>query len=261
MLYIQFKNDYICFYNIKNMKKALQLIPLFLFFTFLSFSQVKFNIANTPTNLAGTVYTINADPSHPEIQLAEQIALQIQVHNNTGSTKSWIFTRRKLSVPSDWTDKTCIIPGNCYLEDPKEFWSTPDTYDVADGDSIILNPDFKPNLSSAGSGRYRFYVGDRNHYDDSMDVQINFTLGLKTIKSVPTFSISPNPASDYFSINMNGNENVNVKIIDVLGNNIYNETISTNKKIDISDFKNGVYFVTVQSSELKITNRKLVIRH
>ena len=33
-----------------------------------------------------------------------------------------------------------------------------------------------------------------------------------------------------------------------------------NEKI-ISDFKNGVYFVTVQSSEIRITNRKLVIRH
>ena len=243
------------------MKKALQLLTLFLFFTFLSFSQVKFNIANTSTDLSGLVYTINVDPSHPEIQIAEQIALQIQVHNNTGSSKSWIFTRRKLSVPSDWTDKTCIIPVNCYLEDSKDIWSTPDTYIVADGDSIILNPDFKPNLTSVGTGRYRFYVGDRNHYDDSMDVQINFTLGLRPIKSVPTFSISPNPAIDYFSIATNGNENINVKIIDILGNNVYNETISSNKKIDISDFKNGVYFVTVQSSEIRITNRKLVIRH
>ena len=243
------------------MKKALHLIPIFLLFTFLSFSQVKFNLSNTTTNLAGNVYTINVDPSTTEIQIAGQIALQIQVHNNSGTTKSWIFTRRKLSVPSDWTDKCCILPGQCYLEDPKDIWNSPDTYDVANGDSIILNPDFKPNLSNVGSGRYRFYVGDRNHYDDSMDVLINFTLGLKPIKTVPSFSISPNPASESFSINANGNDNLNVKIIDVLGNTVFNEVIYSNKKIDVSDFKNGVYFVTVESDDLRVTNRKLVIRH
>ena len=54
---------------------------------------------------------------------------------------------------------------------------------------------------------------------------------------------------------------MSIKIIDVLGNNVYSETLSGNKKIDVSDFKNGIYFVTLESSDTRISNRKLIIRH
>ena len=62
-------------------------------------------------------------------------------------------------------------------------------------------------------------------------------------------------------ISSNEVDNSNVKIVDVLGNVVYTETISATKKIDLSDFKNGIYFITIETSDSKISNRKLIIRH
>jgi len=57
-------------------------------------------------------------------------------------------------------------------------------------------------------------------------------------------------------------ENANIKVVDVLGNTVYNETITNgSKNVDVSSFKNGVYFVIVEVPGIKPMNRKLIIRH
>ena len=76
-----------------------------------------------------------------------------------------------------------------------------------------------------------------------------------------SFSAVPNPASDYVLISTNGIDNATIKIIDILGNTIYLENISTTKKIDVSDYKNGIYFVSIESSDSKIVNRRLIVKH
>ena len=80
-------------------------------------------------------------------------------------------------------------------------------------------------------------------------------------KNTISFSVIPNPASDFIYITLNGAENSSIKIIDILGNNLYFETISTSKKIDISDFKNGIYFISIESSDSKIASRRLIVKH
>ena len=243
------------------MTKTILLFSFLSIFILSGFTQVKFNISGTKTDLTGGVHTVNLDPNNLELQTIGAIALQIQLHNNTGSSKTWTFTRNKVSVPNDWSDYVCVVPGDCYLASTDLVWTTPNSFTLADGDSILLNPHFEPTTSTAATGRYRFYVGDRNSKVDSIDVQINFTLGLKSIKNTPSFSMTPNPAADNVTFNTNGAESATIKIIDVLGNNVLNETISGAKKIDVSDFKNGIYFVSIETSELKVSNRKLVIRH
>jgi hypothetical protein len=50
--------------------------------------------------------------------------------------------------------------------------------------------------------------------------------------------------------------------MDVLGNIIYRDIITNGSKlIDVSDFKNGVYFVVIDPVGMKPTNRKLIIKH
>jgi hypothetical protein len=82
-----------------------------------------------------------------------------------------------------------------------------------------------------------------------------------SIKNAISFSAVPNPASDFVLISTNGIDNATIKIIDVLGNTIYLENISTSKKIDVSDYKNGIYFITIESSDSKIVNRRLIVKH
>jgi hypothetical protein len=60
---------------------------------------------------------------------------------------------------------------------------------------------------------------------------------------------------------LNNTEKGLVRVIDLLGNVIYSESIFTSSKINTSDFKNGVYFVTIESEGVKLSSRKLVVRH
>ena len=76
-----------------------------------------------------------------------------------------------------------------------------------------------------------------------------------------SFSVIPNPASDFVLITTNGLDNASIKIIDILGNNLYSENITSTKKVDISDFKNGIYFISIESSDSKIANRRLIVKH
>ena len=50
--------------------------------------------------------------------------------------------------------------------------------------------------------------------------------------------------------------------VDVLGNVVLNETsFNQTKKIDVSNFRNGIYFVKVESEGSKAITRKVVVRH
>ena len=232
-----------------------------MFLPFLGVSQVAVKIAGSSNNIESTVYTLNVDPSNSDLINFGYLKLDIELYNNTGTNKSWRITRSKVSAPSDWTDQLCI-PGECYSPD-QNVWSTPasNPINLNAGSFAVLNIHISPNSLSAGTGRYKYSIGDGTTFEANFEIQINFTLGVKAVKPTTTFSISPNPASDYLVIASNNADNATVKIIDVLGNNVFNDYIPLSKKIDVSEFKNGVYFITIETSEAKVTNRKLVIRH
>ena len=74
-------------------------------------------------------------------------------------------------------------------------------------------------------------------------------------------NIGPNPATDYIQITMNGVESANLKIMDALGTTISKEAITSKKKINVSDLRNGVYFVVIEIPGSKTITRKVIIRH
>ena len=97
---------------------------------------------------------------------------------------------------------------------------------------------------------------------DSVDLEVNFTMGVSSIKQEVSVSIAPNPATDFVSINLNGIETAAIKIVDVLGNTVFRDSyFSGVKKIDVSNFKNGIYFVMIESNGIKTMTRKVVIKH
>ncbi len=224
---------------------------------------ISINVLNSQTDISGNSsnpYTINLDPTNHELTSLGYFILDLELQNKTGIAKTWRITRKKLNVAQDWLDQICI-PGNCY--DPfGDVWSTPANNPIVlnNTEKALLNLHFTPG-SSAGNSIYRYYIGNGTTYEDSVDIKLSYTLGVKANKQNTTFSIGPNPASEQVIISTNSNELSTVKIIDVLGNNVYSESISGNKKIDVSDFKNGIYFISIESSETKISNRKLIIRH
>jgi hypothetical protein len=243
------------------MKKLLLSIVTISVLAFYGNSQITMNIAGQSTDISGGVHIVNLDQNTPELVNTGAIVINVVVHNNTGSSKSWNVTRKKLSVPSTWEDMVCL--SNCYNYEPNDIFCTPsnELMTIANSSTGTVQLHYTPDNSYSGSVVYRYYVGDCSTFEDSVDIQLNFALGLKSVKQSSTFSVSPNPANDIVNITNIGNDINSVKIIDVLGNIVYNETITNSKKVDVSDFKNGIYFVSIETSDSKISNRKLIIRH
>ena len=66
------------------------------------------------------------------------------------------------------------------------------------------------------------------------------------------------------TVNTSGLEGsgASVRIVDVLGKQVYSEEFSgSSKKIDVSDFKNGVYLLTVSEKGSAVQTRRIVVRH
>ena len=78
------------------------------------------------------------------------------------------------------------------------------------------------------------------------------------------FTMYPNPAKDYFTVKMNTDEKMklNLKMYNVLGEEVFRtETFVnsfTEKKIDVSELKAGIYFLEAESEGARIT-KKIII--
>lgn len=84
---------------------------------------------------------------------------------------------------------------------------------------------------------------------------------VKKIKAGVLLSVYPNPATDYVLLTLNGSSSdAEVIITDVLGKEVHSEKFSGSKKLNVHDFKNGVYVLSVVSNGTTFTKR-FVIKH
>jgi hypothetical protein len=87
-------------------------------------------------------------------------------------------------------------------------------------------------------------------------------VGIGEKNNSPDFTISPNPSQGMVKLIMNGKGNKEIRIMNVTGNNVYQETTDlTIRNIDLTNLSTGIYFVQVtDGSTSKILVKKLIIR-
>lgn len=251
------------------MKKLILSIYILFGITLVASTQDNIEIAlsSTPTvDISGSSHTVQV--TEPGVIITDFL-----VSNNTGSTTQWRITRLRINVPGSWEDFLCWghstdpFGGTCYSATQMNTnpWTTSggDSFPINDGEKGKLTVDIDPDDLAGGSAHYRYYVtSDGVTYLDSVDIIVNSSLTVKEVKQDVSLSIAPNPASDQISINLTGIENASVKIVDVLGNVVYKDAnFMSTKKIDVSSFKNGIYFVMIESNGIKTMTRKVVVRH
>ncbi|MBI1836563.1 MAG: T9SS type A sorting domain-containing protein [Flavobacteriia bacterium] len=223
-------------------------------------------VGSGTTDMSGQTISINVDNTN-------QIATSMTFNNNSGATQSWRMTVKDLTNTAGWEDGFCWgstsnpLIGNCYGNSQVNSnpWTTPNTNtghpSVDNGSSGTLLSDITPG--GAGQGHYRYLISlDGTTFIDSVDILVTSTAGIKDIKNNPSFSMSPNPANDIISLDVNDLNVTGIKMLDLLGNIVYTENnVSDNKKVDVSNFKNGVYFVVIEINGKATLNRKLVVKH
>ena len=83
----------------------------------------------------------------------------------------------------------------------------------------------------------------------------NAPSGINQFTNTNTIKIYPNPANN--KITIDANDVVDVKLFDVLGNEI---TSTKQNQIDVSNFNDGVYFIQVQTKQNTAT-QKIIVQH
>jgi uncharacterized repeat protein (TIGR03803 family) len=120
-----------------------------------------------------------------------------------------------------------------------------------------------PRGSLISDGNYLYGItstGGANNAGTIFRIGINTVTGITDNKERTQVNIYPNPTADI--INVQGQfENAQIKIYDVLGKSVYqNNSASSTLQIDLSNQPNGIYFLSIQTSEGTV-NKKIVISH
>jgi hypothetical protein len=224
-------------------------------------------------DLSGGSHYVNLYGSSPDL-VGGIYEAHFIVTNNTGSDKQWKITRKKITVPSTWIDQICWPP-LCYNASG-DLYSTPNSGGnpapiIVNGTHLTttsleaeLKPRITPDLNAASYAVYRYYITDVTNgmYMDSIDLNVNFTLNTNSPKPNPVITLSPNPASEMLTISLGTNEDATLRIVDGLGKVVMTTSLYNGQKsIDVSDFKNGVYIMTIDAEGTKPVNKKLIIKH
>lgn len=238
---------------------------LFTLFLVTSYGQITINYDNQTEDISGQTYNMVA-PNH------QAFDVPFHINNETGSTKQWRVTRYKISVPEGWTDYLCWghgtdpFGGTCFSSTQMNAnpWTTPASqavqFDVNDGEYAKLKATIDADDWVSGSAHYRYYINEGSTVVDSVDLLVQFTANVAQ-KDPISVSIVPNPATDFIQISMNGIESASFKMVDALGSTMIKETIYSNKKINTTDFKSGLYFIVFDIPGQKPITRKVIIKH
>jgi hypothetical protein len=141
--------------------------------------------------------------------------------------------------------------------------STTNSVELLDGESGKISSHITPSFADPGVVTYRYFAGTENNpFLDSMDVQVTLTpLAIEEITPQLSMNLAPNPASKQVTVTAMGVESAAIKMYDVLGNTLLSKTISGSETIDVSEFRNGIYFITMEAKGAKKINRKVIVRH
>lgn len=105
-------------------------------------------------------------------------------------------------------------------------------------------------------------------------IRLNFdpnATGLSTVdveenNRFAKINVFPNPNSGIFTVNILTEQptDINLNITNVLGQTVYNESLSKvsslRKKVDLSDFEKGLYFVNIEGQNGKSNSHKIIIK-
>ena len=236
----------------------LLILPSFLF------AQTTINLQDSEENISGGSYEFTASNSNA-------VDVPLEIKNMGSSDADWRITRLRINVPAGWSDLICwghstdAFGGTCFsssqmLGNP---WTTPvsSNFTVSPNEYGKLKVIINPEEGATGLGHYRYYVSnDGVNFIDSVDIKFDYSLSVQEVEPIQV-SIVPNPASDFIQINLSGAVTAQMKMVDVLGSEVLNQTVMSTASFDISNFRNGVYIMTFNAPGSKSIVRKVIVKH
>ncbi len=119
-----------------------------------------------------------------------------------------------------------------------------------------------PSTTYTANGTYTVTLIASNacNADTSTTVITILTVGLNKLNLDNSFNVSPNPANTSIVISNQACENCSVVIFNNEGKLVYQQqNITTNLKINVSDYKKGLYLIKLTDKENRSISKKLII--
>tara|TARA_Y100000385_G_scaffold284025_1_gene341279 strand:- start:963 stop:1733 length:771 start_codon:yes stop_codon:yes gene_type:complete len=253
--------------NIAN-KWFLFVVFIYLIDSISSQNNLNIQISGNSTSYSGATYQMVA-PSKQDFYL------NIEAHNISPSESFLLHvTCFELNILNGWKDGFCWGPsddplsGQCYGSGQidSSFWTSPHSMLIDTNEYGALKLDLYPDTNSFGQSHYRYLFGVMENGSlnqiDSIDILIDYFANTFDIEnSASLISVFPNPANKSFTVVNDYDKSYRISICDVMGNQIGANTIGNYKKIDVSSYKNGFYFIRTILSDGTLVNKRLLVKH
>jgi hypothetical protein len=204
----------------------------------------------TPLDLttANTAATMTFDVAYAQYA-AENDKLQVLVSINCGTSWASVYSKQGTALMTASATTTSFVPTSSE-------WRT---------ETVNLTPYLNQTnllIKLKGTSNY-----GNNLYVDNVNIQTSMNTGINDVSSnINSLSIYPNPFTNDANVEFNLTEatNVNVVMYNMLGETVYSNVLGEMKtgehsiKLDGQNFNAGIYFITLNTGEDKIT-KKLVI--
>jgi hypothetical protein len=119
---------------------------------------------------------------------------------------------------------------------------------TSDGGAIIVG--FNTHLGAGGNNITLVKIGANDNFPASYTAPIeNSLLSIETIENDDLISIYPNPIDQQLQISSTFLGNIEIKIIDLTGKLIYENSFKNNLEINFENYQSGVYFIQIELNE------------
>ncbi len=208
--------------------------------------------ANLSSNRAFVRFVVSDYPESVVITKRFTICILDFIYPATGTIWEALSTH-DISWNIEYIDKTSIS----YSTDGGQIWAV-----IATNLTDTTFSWTVPNIPSENCFIRIQKDNDASLFNVSPQFTISPAVGIENIES-PEFNIFPNPASEFFFLNLDENisQSSNYQIVDCTGRTVRRGTIEAGKRqieISVSGISNGVYFFRLESSQ-NIFQQKLII--
>ena len=167
---------------------------------------------------------------------------------------------------TDWEnyESQLVRINNATFADAGGTFANATDYDLSDGSVINFRTNFSeadyidqaiPAGANPVVGLISEFGGNPQITSRSLS---DVTLGVASFER-NKFSVYPNPTSlGYVNITSNNADDMSVKVFDVLGKQVLNQTVSNNR-LNVSSLNSGVYIIKISQNNATIT-KKLVVK-
>lgn len=206
---------------------------------------------------------------------AGEFAVPIHLNNITGKVINVAYTlKRGYTVPlNDSIKKHTHFYGWIACDPREDYYPFPDEGSpFTPSDEIFYNYNqgaiiSEYNLNQTGYDFFKNYFYPAPIWNKNVqypDIYLKVSCSDCAIVNVPEIektnpTVYPNPATNNFTVNLGNDEKANIQLFNIVGQQVYSETITGSAQVNVANLNSGVYMLKINQNG-KVYTTKVVVK-